>query len=137
MLVIHEIEKIDYNSLIINKRKSKKTQIFLYDTQRRFDDFVNKIEHRNNGKFDDIPHFIVTKLGSIYQLFDTNYSSNTFNDSQNDKRMIKIAIENLGWLIRIPSLVSLIIGLETRIGQNLIYVTGETTIFGISTLKSK
>ena len=64
MLVIHKIEKIDYNNLIINKRKSKKTQIFLYDTQRRFDDFVNKIEHRNNGKFDDIPHFIVTKLGT-------------------------------------------------------------------------
>ena len=98
MLVIHEIETIDYNNLIINKRKSKKTQIFLYDTQRRFDEFVNKIEPRNNGKFDDIPHFIVTKLGSVYQLFDTNYSSNTFNDPQNDKRMIKIAIENLGWL---------------------------------------
>jgi hypothetical protein len=34
----------------------------------------------------------------VYQLFDTDYSSNTFNDSKNDRRMIKIAIENLGWL---------------------------------------
>jgi hypothetical protein len=31
-------------------------------------------------------------------LFDTNYSSNTFNNSKVDKKIIKIAIENLGWL---------------------------------------
>ena len=34
----------------------------------------------------------------MYQLFDTDYSSNTFNDPNNDKKQIKIAIENLGWL---------------------------------------
>ena len=34
----------------------------------------------------------------IYQLYDTNYSSNTFNDPKKDRKMIKIAIENLGWL---------------------------------------
>jgi len=98
MLVINDIETIDKSQLNIVKKKSKKTQILLYDTQRRIDDFVNKIKHRKNGNFEDIPHFIVSKLGQVYQVFDTNYSSNTFNNPYKDNRMIKIAIENLGWL---------------------------------------
>ena len=98
MLVINNIETIDKSQLNIVKKKSKKTQILLYDTQRRIDDFVNKIKHRKNGNFEDIPHFIVSKLGQVYQVFDTNYSSNTFNNPYKDNRMIKIAIENLGWL---------------------------------------
>ena len=98
MLTIYNVETIDESKLNIHRKKSKKTQILLYDTQRRVDDFINKIKHRKNGKFEDIPHFIITKLGTVYQLFDTDYSSNTFNDDRNDKKMIKIAIENLGWL---------------------------------------
>ena len=98
MLEIEKIEKLNPNNLPIVKRKSKKTQIFLYDTQRRLDDFISKIEHRNNGKFEDIPHFVVSKLGNVYQLYNTDYWSNTFNDPQTDKKQIKIAVENLGWL---------------------------------------
>jgi hypothetical protein len=41
---------------------------------------------------------VVSKLGMVYQLFDTNHSSNTFNNPNIDKKQIKIAIENLGWL---------------------------------------
>jgi len=98
MLVINDIDTLDKDKLNVVKRKSKKTQIFLYDTQRRVDDFVNKIKHRKNGTYDEVPHFIISKLGLVYQLFDTDYSSNTFNDPNNDKKQIKIAIENLGWL---------------------------------------
>ena len=96
--MIHKIDTIDDSKLNIKKRKSKKTQILLYDTQRRIDDFVNKIKHRKNGKYDDVPHFIVSKLGMVYQVFDSNHSSNTFNNPKVDNKMIKIAIENLGWL---------------------------------------
>jgi N-acetyl-anhydromuramyl-L-alanine amidase AmpD len=98
MLVIHDIETIDKSQLNISKKKSKKTQILLYDTQRRIDDFVNKIKYRKNGKYEDVPHFVVSKLGQVFQVFDTNYSSNTFNNTTVDNRMIKIAVENLGWL---------------------------------------
>jgi len=98
MLVINDIDTLDKDKLNVVKRKSKKTQILLYDTQRRVDDFVNKIKHRKNGTYDEVPHFIISKLGLVYQLFDTDYSSNTFNDYNNDKKQIKIAIENLGWL---------------------------------------
>lgn len=98
MLVVHNIETIDSQELNIHKRKSKKTQILLYDTQRRVDDFINKIKYRKNGKYEDVPHFVVSKLGMVYQLFDTNHSSNTFDDPKIDRKQIKIAIENLGWL---------------------------------------
>lgn len=98
MLVIHNVDVLDKNKLNIVKKKSKKTQILLYDTQRRVDDFINKIRYRKNGKYDDIPHFVISKLGVVYQIFDTNHSSNTFGDPAVDKKIIKIAIENLGWL---------------------------------------
>jgi hypothetical protein len=98
MLAINDIDTLDKDKLNVVKRKSKKTQILLYDTQRRVDDFVNKIKYRKNGTYDEVPHFIISKLGLVYQLFDTDYSSNTFNNPNNDKKQIKIAIENLGWL---------------------------------------
>jgi hypothetical protein len=98
MLVIQDVEILDKSKLNISKRKSKKTQILLYDTQRRVDDFINKIRYRRNGKYDDIPHFVISKLGMVYQIFDTDYSSKTFDDPSIDKKQIKIAIENLGWL---------------------------------------
>lgn len=95
-MLVHDVEILD--NLNIVKRKSKKTQIFLYDTQRRVDDFINKIRYRKNGGYEDVPHFIVSKLGVVYRLFDPNHSSKTFYNSQIDKKQIKIAIENLGWL---------------------------------------
>lgn len=98
MLEIHHVDGLDDKTLNITKRRSKKTQIFLYDTGRRSDDFIGKLKYRNNGKYDEIPHFIITKLGMVYQLFDTNYYSNTFDEPKIDKQFIKIAIENLGWL---------------------------------------
>ena len=100
MLTIRDVEILDKSKLNIIKKKSVKTQIFLYDTQRRADDFINKIKFRKNGNYNDIPHFLITKLGTVYQLFDTNYSSVTFNDRSIDRKMIKVAIENLGWLTK-------------------------------------
>jgi len=97
-MLVQDAEIIDSKDLNVIRKKSKKTQIFLYDTQRRVDDFLNKIRYRKNGKYDDIPHFVISKLGVIYQLLDTDYSSNTTNNPNVDKKMIKIAIENLGWL---------------------------------------
>lgn len=98
MLEIHNVEGLDSKTLNVVRRKTKKSQILLYDTSRRTDDFINKLKYRKCGKYDEIPHFIVTKLGTVYQLFDTNYYSNTFDEPYIDKQFIKIAVENLGWL---------------------------------------
>jgi len=100
MSEIQDVSILDSGDLNITKRWSKKKQILLYDTQRRFDDFVMKLKYRQNGKYEDIPHYIIKKNGEVYQLFDTKYSSKTFNDREIDKKFVKIAIENLGWLTR-------------------------------------
>ena len=95
-MLVQDVEILD--NLNITRRKSKKTQIFLYDTQRRLDDFLSKMKYRLNGKYEDVPHYVISKLGVVYQLFDTDHSSTTFNDPEIDKKQIKIAVENLGWL---------------------------------------
>jgi len=84
--------------LNITRRRAKKTQIFLYDTGRRVDDYLTKLRYRNNEEYEDIPHFIITKSGKVIKIFNTNYSSKTFGDPNVDRRMIKISMENLGWL---------------------------------------
>lgn len=98
MLTVEDVEFLDKKKLQIHKKKSKKTQIFLFDTQRRIEDYFSKLKYRKNGKNSDIPHFIITKTGIIYQVFNTDYYSETFNVNNVDKKQIKIALENLGWL---------------------------------------
>jgi N-acetyl-anhydromuramyl-L-alanine amidase AmpD len=98
MLEIRDVETIDKESLNYTKRKYKKKQILLYDTKRRVDDFINKIKYRYNSKYDDIPHFVVTKLGDVYSILPPDYSSKTFGKEKLDRKQIKIAVENLGWL---------------------------------------
>lgn len=98
MLEIQNADILDKKNLNVIKKKSKKSQIFLYDTQRRFDDYMMKLKYRRNEKYDDIPHFIILKSGKIYKLFDTKFSSKTFGEENVDKKFIKIALENLGWL---------------------------------------
>jgi N-acetyl-anhydromuramyl-L-alanine amidase AmpD len=98
MLEVQSVESLNDVKLNIVKRKSKKTQIFLYDTQRRVDDFIMKLKYRQNGKYEDIPHYIITKQGRVINIFDTNYSSKTFSSKNTDSKMVKIAMENLGWL---------------------------------------
>lgn len=98
MLEIRDVEIIDKDTLNHMKKSYKKTQILLYDTKRRVDDFVNMIKYRQNGEYEDIPHFIITKMGDVYSLLDPAFSSKTFGNEKIDRKQIKIAIENLGWL---------------------------------------
>ena len=84
--------------LNVIRRKAKKSQIFLYDTGRRVDDYLTKLRYRNNEEYEDIPHYIITKSGNVINLFDPNHSSKTFGNPTVDRRMVKIALENLGWL---------------------------------------
>lgn len=98
MLEILDAEVFNLSNLKIKKRKYKKTQIVLYDTKRKFNDFIKMLKYRRNGNYEDIPHFCITKAGKIYKLIEPEYMTNTFEDSAIDRRQIKIAVENLGWL---------------------------------------
>ena len=97
-MLIQDVEILDKVKLNIKKKKTKKTQILLFDTQRRIDDYFSKLKYRKNGNFEDSPHFVISKLGIVYQVFDTNHSSKTFEIEDLDNKQIKIALENLGWL---------------------------------------
>lgn len=89
---------MDFNDkLNIVKRKTKKTQIMIYDTGRKVSDYISRIKYRKTTNYNDIPHFIINKNGEIFQLFPTEYYSTMFNKDI-DKRQIKISLENLGWL---------------------------------------
>jgi N-acetyl-anhydromuramyl-L-alanine amidase AmpD len=98
MLEILGAEAFDLKNLNHKKRKYNKTQILLYDTKRRIDDFIKMLKYRREGKYEDIPHFCITKTGKIYKLIEPDYMTKTFGDTSVDKKQIKIAIENLGWL---------------------------------------
>ena len=99
MLVIENIGGLDKKELNFKKSKVKKNQILLYDTYRRISDFINMLKYRKMGEYDDIPHFIISKQGVVYQILDSEKEvSNTFGDKNIDRRLIKIALENIGWL---------------------------------------
>lgn len=98
MLEILDAEVFNLNKVPKSKRKYNKTQILLYDTGRKFDNFIKKLKYRNFGKTQDIPHFCITKTGKIYSFVNPEYASVTFDTPSIDNKQIKIAIENLGWL---------------------------------------
>lgn len=98
MIEYETSELLDKHKLNVTKRKSKKTQIFLYDTGRRVDDYLAMLRYRNNEKHEDVPHYVVTKTGKVIKVFDSNHSSKTFGNPAIDRGMVKIAMENLGWL---------------------------------------
>lgn len=98
MSIILPVEILDNKNLNFKKTKAKKTQILLCDTHRRIVDYIHMIKYRKNGNYDDIPHYIINKMGDIYQILNDNDYSITFNNSKIDKKIIKISLENLGWL---------------------------------------
>jgi N-acetyl-anhydromuramyl-L-alanine amidase AmpD len=98
MIEVQKLDTLNEKKLNVVRKRSKKKQIFLYDTLRRSDDYIMKLKYRNNEQYDDIPHYLITKTGIIYKIFNPNYSSTTFGDPTIDKKQIKIVLENLGWL---------------------------------------
>jgi hypothetical protein len=96
MLEILDAEAVNLKN--VKKTKYKKTQILLYDTGRRFDNFVKKIKYRNFDVNQDIPHFGITKTGKVYNFLNPEYGLKTFDDAKLNNKQIKISIENLGWL---------------------------------------
>lgn len=86
------------NNIIIDKNKHKKKQILLFDTKRRYVDYLAKIYNRITDNHEDLPHFLITKTGEVLQIIDDKLTINTFKNPRIDNKIIKIAIENLGWL---------------------------------------
>lgn len=85
----------------IGKNRDK-TQIILCHTSREVGEYLTSLEFRYNGKYDKIPHFVVTKKGEVIQLLDERGFSNFFIDDNVGKKSVIVILENLGWLEKKP-----------------------------------
>lgn len=80
----------------------KKTQIILYHTSREVEEYLTSLKFRYNGKYNKIPHYIITKGGEIINTLETNKYSKIFEDIKINQNGLFVTLENLGWLERKP-----------------------------------
>lgn len=85
----------------IGKNRDK-TQIILCHTSREVGEYLTSLKFRYNGKYDRIPHFVVTKTGEVIQLLDERGFSNFLVDENVGKKSVIVILENLGWLEKKP-----------------------------------
>jgi len=81
--------------------KNKK-QILLVHTSRHASDYITSLRNRLNGEYLRIPHYLIRKDGRVFQLLDTEYYSDFFDESKNQRQVIVISLDNLGWLKKNP-----------------------------------
>ena len=81
-----EIKKYG-NFKSLGKQKVKK-QIILCHTSREVDKYLTSLQFRYNGKYDKVPHFVITKEGEILQLLPELGYSNFFSKSELNKNSI-------------------------------------------------
>ena len=85
----------------LGKHKTKK-QIILCHTSREVGEYLTSLKFRYNGKYDKIPHYIVSREGQILQLLPEIGFSNFFDDDWIKYNSIIICLENLGWVEKKP-----------------------------------
>ena len=75
-----------------------KHQIMLGHTSRNIEDYLKSLELRHNGKYNNKPHYIITKEGVVIKVLEPNKSTNFFGSVEIDDNIISILLENEGWL---------------------------------------
>lgn len=93
------IERIMENGV---EKTHPKKQIILTHTGRRVEPLLVGFKYRSNGKFDKLPHYIITQEGLVIQLLENEKVPNYFNDKNLNNNSIVISLENLGWLEKQP-----------------------------------
>jgi N-acetyl-anhydromuramyl-L-alanine amidase AmpD len=84
------------------EKNKKKKQIILCNSFRPYEEYLSSLKYRNNGKYDKIPNYFVTRNGEILSLIPDDSYSNFFYDNDINKNSIIICLENLGWLNKKP-----------------------------------
>jgi hypothetical protein len=97
MLKIHDIP--GFNRFPTYDTKNK---IILCHTSRNTRDYLLSLKYRYNGEYTKIPHYIISKGGSVFKLLDDNHYCNFMDSGDVDKKSIIITLENLGWFDKIP-----------------------------------
>jgi len=83
-------------------KRVEKNQIILCHTSREVREYLTSLKFRYNGKYDKIPHFVITKKGEVIQLLDERGYSNYFVYDSVRQNSIIVVLENLGWLEKRP-----------------------------------
>jgi N-acetyl-anhydromuramyl-L-alanine amidase AmpD len=86
----------------VSGKQKKKKQIILSHTSRDIEEYLFMLKYRGNGKFDRIPHFIISKEGNVIQKLSLESYSNYFTETNINRNSIIITFENLGWLEKVP-----------------------------------
>ncbi len=97
--MVNTVEKLSPN--ISGKQKIKK-QIILTNTGRDVEEYLTSLKYRMNGKFKRVPHYVVTKNGSVIQTLPDQAYSDFFTQPNINRNSIIICFENLGWLEKVP-----------------------------------
>jgi N-acetyl-anhydromuramyl-L-alanine amidase AmpD len=84
------------------EKNKKKKQIILCNSFRPYEEYLSSLKYRNNGKYDKIPNYFITRNGDILSLIPDESYSNFFYDNDINKNSIIICLENLGWLNKKP-----------------------------------
>lgn len=83
-------------------KEKNKTQIILGHTSRKLDDYLISLKNRHNGKYDKIPHILISKNGDIFQLLEETEYCNYFPFEKVNRKSVFVILENLGWLEKKP-----------------------------------
>jgi N-acetyl-anhydromuramyl-L-alanine amidase AmpD len=83
-------------------RYKNKKQIMITHTGRNLSDYVKSLKYRHNGKYNKLPHYVISRDGDIYNVIPPDTYSLYLNSKSNNKQTIIVCLENLGWLRKNP-----------------------------------
>jgi N-acetyl-anhydromuramyl-L-alanine amidase AmpD len=93
---------INYGDFKPKGKQKKKYQIILTHTSRNINDYLQLLKYRNNGKYNRIPNYIITRDGKTLQLLGNEGHSDYFSNPNINRNSIIVSLENLGWLHKEP-----------------------------------
>jgi N-acetyl-anhydromuramyl-L-alanine amidase AmpD len=96
------VDIINYGDFKPKGKQKKKYQIILTHTSRNINDYLQLLKYRNNGKYNRIPNYIITREGKILQLLGNEGHTDYFSNPNINRNSIIISLENLGWLHKEP-----------------------------------
>lgn len=95
-----KISKIEGIEPVGNYKRKK--QIILTHTARNLRDYISSLKYRYNGNNKKLPHYIISRDGTIYNIIPPNTYSNYMDVRSHNKNSVIISLENLGWLRKNP-----------------------------------
>ena len=96
------VDSITYGNFKTEKKLKHKEQIVLCHTSREIGEYLISLKFRNTGKYDKLPHYIITMKGEILEILSPNYATDFLIDRNLKKQHIIVCLENLGWMNKKP-----------------------------------